>query len=75
MKDEISNETISDLERKELENLGFYSDEEENNINDNNNINVNTKDIINQNNNNNNNKNKTVSIFKRQISMIFQSQI
>ena len=64
MKDEISNETISDLERKELENLGFYSDEEENNINDNNNINVNTKDIINQNNNNNNNKNKTVSIFK-----------
>ena len=64
MKDEINNETISDLERKELENLGFYSDEEENNINDNNNINVNTKDIINQNNNNNNNKNKTVSIFK-----------
>ena len=64
MKDEISNETISDLERKELENLGFYSDEEENNINDNNNIDVNTKDIINQNNNNNNNKNKTVSIFK-----------
>ena len=64
MKDEISNETISDLERKELENLGFYSDEEENNINDNNNINVNTKDIINQNNKNNNNKNKTVSIFK-----------
>ena len=64
MKDEISNETISDLERKELENLGFYSDEEDNNINDNNNINVNTKDIINQNNNNNNNKNKTVSIFK-----------
>ena len=63
MKDEISNETISDLERKELENLGFYSDEEDNNINDNN-INVNTKDIINQNNNNNNNKNKTVSIFK-----------
>ena len=62
MKDEISNETISDLERKELENLGFYSDEEENNINDNNNIDVNTKDIINQNNNNNNNK--TVSIFK-----------
>ena len=65
MKDEINNETISDLERKELENLGFYSDEEENNINDNNNINVNTKDIINQyNSNNNNNKNKTVSIFK-----------
>ena len=64
MKDEINNETISDLERKELENLGFYSDEEENNINDNNNIDVNTKDIINQNNNNNNNKNKTVSIFK-----------
>ena len=64
MKDEINNETITDLERKELENLGFYSDEEENNINDNNNINVNTKDIINQNNNNNNNKNKTVSIFK-----------
>ena len=64
MKDEISNETISDLERKELENLGFYSDEEENNINDNNNIDVNTKDIINQNNNNNNNKNKTISIFK-----------
>ena len=63
MKDEINNETISDLERKELENLGFYSDEEDNNINDNN-INVNTKDIINQNNNNNNNKNKTVSIFK-----------
>ena len=75
MKDEINNETISDLERKELENLGFYSDEEENNINDNNNINVNTKDIINQNNNNNNKKNKTVSIFKRQISMIFQNQI
>ena len=64
MKNEIINETISDLERKELENLGFYSDEEENNINDNNNIDVNTKDIINQNNNNNNNKNKTVSIFK-----------
>ena len=64
MKDEISNETISDLERKELENLGFYSDEEENNINDNSNIDVNTKDIINQNNNNNNNKNKTVTIFK-----------
>ena len=62
MKDEISNETISDLERKELENLGFYSDEEENNINDNNNIDVNTKDIINK--NNINNKNKTVSIFK-----------
>ena len=64
MKDKINDENISELERKELENLGFYSDEEENNINDNNNINVNTKDIINQNNNNNNNKNKTVSIFK-----------
>ena len=52
MKDKTYDEKISELERKELENLGFYSDEEEENIN-NNNIN-NTKV----------NNNKTISIFK-----------
>ncbi len=53
MKDKTYDEKISELERKELENLGFYSDEEEENINNNNNIN-NTKV----------NNNKTISIFK-----------
>ena len=53
MKDKINDENISELERKELENLGFYSDEEEN-INDNNNT-YNIKGTKN---------NKTISIFK-----------
>ena len=37
MEDKYYNEEISELERKELENLGLYSDEEEENINTNNN--------------------------------------
>ena len=37
MEDKYYNEEISELERKELENLGLYSDEEEENINNNNN--------------------------------------
>ena len=52
MKDKTYNEKISELERKELENLGFYSDEEEENINDNN---INNNKV---------NNNKTISIFK-----------
>ena len=52
MKDKTYNEKISELERKELENLGFYSDEEEENINEN------------SINNNKVNNNKTISIFK-----------
>ena len=37
MDDNSYDEKISELEKKELENLGLYSDEEEDNININNN--------------------------------------
>ena len=60
----MDDEKISELERKELENLGLYSEDEE----DNNNTNNNNNTIINTNQYNNKNKKtkeeKIISIFK-----------
>ena len=56
----MDDEQISELERKELENLGLYSDDEEENNTNNNNIDTNQNNNINK----KKKEEKTISIFK-----------